>query len=123
MSNKEAAKSFLKLAAAGHVQEAYDKHVASTFIHHNSHFAGDRQSLLTAMADASRQSPNKSLEIKQLFEEGETVIAHSLVTRGDPAAPGIAVIHILRFANGQIVELWDLAQPLAKDSPNENGMF
>jgi hypothetical protein len=34
-----------------------------SFIHHNQFFKGDRQSLLTAMQDASKTSPNKSVEI------------------------------------------------------------
>jgi hypothetical protein len=35
----------------------------------------------------------------------------------------IAAVHIFRFEQDRIVELWDVAQPLSKDSPNQNGMF
>src|SRR3712207_2296644 len=41
----EAATSFLQMAGTGRVQEAYDRYVASSFIHHNQYFKGDRQSL------------------------------------------------------------------------------
>jgi hypothetical protein len=41
----DAAQSFLKMAGMGKVQEAYDQYVASSFIHHNQSFKGDRQSL------------------------------------------------------------------------------
>jgi predicted SnoaL-like aldol condensation-catalyzing enzyme len=51
------------------------------------------------------------------------VITHSRVTRRDAAAPDIAVVHIFRFTNDQVSELWDVGQPIAKDSPNENGVF
>jgi predicted SnoaL-like aldol condensation-catalyzing enzyme len=51
------------------------------------------------------------------------VITHSLVTRQDAGAPAIAVVHIFRFEQGRIAELWDLGQPISKDSPNKNGMF
>ena len=119
----EAAKSFLEMAGTGKVQEAYDQYVAPSFIHHNQYFKGDRQSLLTAMQDASKTSPNKSIEIKHVYEDGDTVITHSLVTRRDAEAPGIAVVHIFRFGQDRIVELWDLGQPISADSPNENGMF
>jgi predicted SnoaL-like aldol condensation-catalyzing enzyme len=75
------------------------------------------------MQDASRTSPNKSIAIKRIYEDGDTVIAHSLVTRQNPQAPEIAVVHIFRFEQDRIAELWDLGQPISKDSPNENGMF
>ena len=121
--HKEAAKSFLKTAGTGNVQQAYDQYVAPSFIHHNQHFAGDRQSLLTAMQEAAKATPNKSVEIKRIHEDGDTVITHSLVTRQDPEAPDVAAVHIFRFEGDRIVELWDLAQPLSKQSPNENGLF
>jgi len=124
MSNqKDAARSFLQMAGAGKVQEAYDRYVASSFIHHNQHFKGDRQSLLTAMQEASKAAPNKSVDVRRVFEDGDTVITHSLVTRQDPEAPEIAVVHIFRFEGDRIVELWDVGQPISKDSPNKNGVF
>lgn len=36
---------------------------------------------------------------------------------------GTALVHIFRFEDDRIVELWDLGQPVPEDSPNENGMF
>jgi predicted SnoaL-like aldol condensation-catalyzing enzyme len=119
----EAAKSFLKMAGSGNVQDAYNQHIAPSFIHHNQYFKGDRQSLLTAMQEASTTTPNKSIEIKHAYEDGDTVITHSLVTRQDAEAPKIAVVHIFRFEQDRVAELWDLGQPISADSPNENGMF
>ena len=116
--HKEAAQSFLKMAGTGKVQEAYDQYVASSFIHHNQYFKGDRQSLLTAMQEASRTTPNKSIDVKHVYEDGDTVITHSLVSRQDPEAPDVVVVHIFRFEQDRIVELWDVGQPVSKDSPN-----
>jgi predicted SnoaL-like aldol condensation-catalyzing enzyme len=121
--HKEAAKSFLRMAGMGEVQEAYDQYVAPSMIHHNQYFKGDRQTLLKAMQEASTTTPNKSVEIKHVYEDDNTVITHSLVTRQDPEAPDVAVVHIFRFEQDRIVELWDLGQPISTDSPNENGMF
>lgn len=121
--HKEAAQSFLKMAGGGQVQEAYDRYVAPSFIHHNQYFKGDRQSLLVAMQEAAKTRPNKSVEIKHVYEDGDTVITHSLVTSQDPTAPDIAVVHIFRFERGRIAELWDLGQVISKDSPNEHGIF
>jgi len=123
MSNKQAAETFLKLAASGRVDEAYERYVAPSFVHHNMYFEGDRQSLLDAMKVAHRESPNRSLEVKHAYEDGDTVITHSLVVRENPDEPDLAVVHIFRFAQGRIVEAWDLVQPIDPASPNENGMF
>jgi predicted SnoaL-like aldol condensation-catalyzing enzyme len=123
MTNKESATSFLKMAGSGNVRAAYEKLVAPDFIHHNQYHKGDRQSLMVAMEEASKTQPNKSIDIKHVYQDGDVVIAHSLVTRQDPKASGIAVVHIFKFKEGRIVELWDLGQEVAKDSPNENGPF
>jgi predicted SnoaL-like aldol condensation-catalyzing enzyme len=123
MSNKQSATLFLKMASSGDVRVAYDRFVAPRFIHHNQYFKGDRESLMIAMEEASKTHPNKSIDIKHVYEDGDTVITHSLVKRQDPAASGIAVVHVFRFENDRIVELWDLGQEIAQDSPNENGPF
>lgn len=68
------------------------------------------------------KNPNKVLEVKQAFEDGNTVITHSHVKQSVNDI-GAAVVHIFRFEDGHVVELWDLGQQIAKDSPNENGAF
>lgn len=123
MSNKESAIAFLKMAGSGDVQNAYAKFIAPNFIHHNQYFKGDRQSLLVAMEEAHRKSPNKSIDVKHAYEDGDTVITHSLVMRLDPNESAIAVVHIFRFEKDRVVELWDVGQVIMKDSPNENGLF
>lgn len=123
MSLKTIAIDFLRMAASGHVQEAYSRYVAPNFIHHNAYFKGDRESLLTAMEEAHRSAPNKSIEIRRAFQDDNHVITHSLVRRSKADEPSIAVVHTFRFENEKIVELWDLGQPISKDSPNENGVI
>lgn len=123
MSHKEAATSFLKMAGLGNERAAFDKFAAPNFIHHNQYFKGDRQSLIVAMEQAGKASPNKTIDIKHIYEDGNTVITHSLVTRQNPAESSIAVMHIFRFENDRVVELWDLGQAIIKDSPNEHGLF
>ena len=123
MQNKEIATSFLKMASSGEVKVAYEKYIASDFIHHNQYFKGDRESLMNAQEQASKVNPNKSFEIKHIYEDGDNVITHSHVTRASADQPDIVVVHIFKIKNNKIVELWDLGQPLLKDSPNTNGAF
>ena len=121
-SNKDTAISFLKLAASGNVREAYSKFVGPGFQHHNPFFEGSAEALMAGMEENARQNPNKSLEVKRAIAEGELVAVHSHV-RQNPDDRGAAVVHIFRFENGRIVELWDLGQPLPENSPNQYGMF
>ncbi len=121
-TRKSVAVSFLQLAASGRAQEAYAKHVSPTFRHHNPYFAGDAQSLITAMDENARQNPDKRLDVLRALEEGDLVAVHSRVQHhaGDR---GAALVHVFRFEGDRIAELWDIGQPVPRDSPNSNGMF
>ena len=121
-SNKDTAVLFLKMASSGDVREAYSKFVAPGFRHHNPFFEGSAEALMAGMEENARQNPNKSLEVKRAIAEGELVAVHSHV-RQTPDDLGAAVVHIFRFENGLIVELWDLGQPIPKESLNQYGMF
>ena len=120
--HKEAAKSFLKMAGTGKVQEAYDQYIASSFIHHNQYLQRGSPVAVDGDAGGVTDYANKSVDVKHVYEDGATVITHSLVSRQDPAAPDVVVVHIFGFEQDRIVELWDVGQPVSKDSPNEHGI-
>ena len=42
---------------------------------------------------------------------------------GDPPQRLSKSEYIFRFKDNRVVELWDLGQQIAKDAPNENGVF
>ncbi|WP_064201186.1 nuclear transport factor 2 family protein [Brevibacillus brevis] len=121
-SSKENAVSFLQLVASGSVREAYQRYAGPNFRHHNPFFRGDAHSLMLAMEENAAKNPHKILEVKRAIEEGDIVAVHSHVKQNQEDLGG-AVVHIFRFHNDQIVELWDVGQPIPADSPNENGMF
>jgi predicted SnoaL-like aldol condensation-catalyzing enzyme len=111
---KMAAMEFLRLAAFGKVDQAYDAHVGPGFVHHNPYFHGDRESLRAAMAEAARTTPNEVFEIQHVVCEGDFVAVHSRL-RKKGAAGDVAVIHFFRFEEEKIVELWDVGQrPLTR---------
>jgi predicted SnoaL-like aldol condensation-catalyzing enzyme len=122
VSRKQTAIAFLRLAASGKAREAFQKHVAPDFRHHNPFFRGDADSLMTAMEENAAKNPDKVLEIQRALEDGDLVAVHSRV-RQKPGDLGAAVVHILKFQGDRIVELWDMGQPVPETSPNENGMF
>lgn len=121
-SFKEKAVSFLQLVASGKVREAYQTFISPDFRHHNPYFRGDAESLLLAMEENAALTPNKILEVKIAIQENDKVAVYSHV-RQHQGDLGGAVVHIFRFQDNQIVELWDIGQPIPEDSQNENGMF
>lgn len=122
MTYKEKAEKFLILCASGKVHDAYAKYIGKDFIHHNPYFHGDAQSLLKGMEDNATANPNKICEIQRSAQEGNIVFVHSKV-RMNLDHLGIAVVHIFRFYENFIVELWDVGQPVPENMINTNGMF
>ena len=118
---KTAAEAFLLLACID-VDRAYAEYVGPSFRHHNVWFPGNADALKQGMADNLRQNPQKKLAIKQSIEEGDRVAVLSHVTFGADDR-GYALMHLFRFENGKIAELWDVAQEIPQDSPNANGAF
>ncbi|MEH7113291.1 nuclear transport factor 2 family protein [Neobacillus niacini] len=121
-SIKDRAVSFLELVASGDVREAYHRYTSPDFRHHNPFFPGDPESLMLAMEEDANQNPHKVLEVKHVIGEGDMVAVHSHVKQNQDDL-GIAVVHIFRFHNDLIVELWDVGQRIPENSPNENGAF
>lgn len=122
MDAKHAAVEFLEMVASGDVREAYRRHVGPSFRHHNPYFRGDADALMAAMEENAAAKPDKVLEVQQTIGEGDRVAVFSRV-RQDPEDRGGAVVHIFRFVDGHIAELWDVGQEVPEESPNENGMF
>lgn len=119
---KQIATDFLMLASKGNSKEAFSKYLSKNFKHHNTYFKGDGESLMIAMEDNAMKNPNKTFDIKRSLQDGDLVVTHSYV-RQKPRDPGAAVVHIFRFENDKIAELWDLGQAVPLETVNENGMF
>ena len=122
MNRKEMVLDFFKMLTDKKVKEAYDKYIAPEFKHHNPYFAGDRQTLLTAHIEAHRDNPTSTIEVKQIFEDGDYVITHSLVKMNKDHL-GFSPVHIFKFKGSKVVELWDIISEIQENSPNENGPF
>lgn len=121
MNRKSIAESFLQLASSGKVGEAYEKYIHSDFIHHNAYFKGDRESLLRAMEENAQQFPDKTYQTLRMLEDRELVAVHGKVMLSPNSQ--WSVIHIFRFKDDKIIELWEASQEVLEDSPNENGIF
>ena len=65
---------------------------------------------------------HKVLDVKCALEDGDLVAVHSHV-RLRATEPGFAAVHIFRFEDDRIIEMWDVVQAVPEESPNANGMF
>jgi predicted SnoaL-like aldol condensation-catalyzing enzyme len=90
--------------------------------HHNPFFPAGFQALQKAMIENHVQFPNKQMTVKNVLGDGDLVAVHShIVLR--PGEAGLAAVHLFRFHNGKIMEMWDCGQPVPADSPNTDGAF
>ena len=121
-ANREVATEFLTQAAVGNAREMMRKHAHPEFVHHNPWFAADAESLAAAMDDNARDNPAKQLEVLRTIAEGPLVALHARVQH-KPGAPWFALVHLFRFEDGRIREMWDVGQEVPADSPNQHGMF
>lgn len=119
---KDSAVDFLMQIVAGDIRGAYERYVGDGFRHHNPYFAGDAQSLRKGMEEDEALNPGKKLDVQVALQEGNHVAVHSRLRRGS-TEPDTAVVHIFRFDDGRIVELWDIAQVAPEQIVNKNGMF
>jgi predicted SnoaL-like aldol condensation-catalyzing enzyme len=122
MNKKDMAILFLRLASSGNVREAYNTYIHPQFRHHNPYFPGDRASLLAGMEENAVNFPQKEYEAVRALEDRDLVAVHGRV-RLTPSSPWMALIHIFRFEDNQIIEEWEAGQEVPKDSPNQNGVF
>lgn len=119
---KNNAVSFLQLITEGKIDEAYSQYIIMHGKHHNQYVAAGFPALAQAMKENHRQFPHKQFTIKHIIVEGDFVVTHSSVVLKSGEQEIIAV-HVFRFTNGKIIELWDCGQPISKDSPNTDGPF
>jgi predicted SnoaL-like aldol condensation-catalyzing enzyme len=77
---------------------------------------------MLATEENATENPNKIFEVKRVIGKDDIVAVHFHVKQKQGDLGG-AVVHIFRFQNELIVELWDIGQPIPENSPNENGIF
>lgn len=121
-THKQAAIEFLQLIVAGHIDEAYKKHVDMAGKHHNPFFPAGFLALKKAMIENHAQFPIKQLLVKNVLSDGDFVVVQSHIVLY-PGDSGIVAVHLFRFQGERIVEMWDYNQPVPTDSPDSDGIF
>ena len=120
--NKQDAIKFLRLVVKGDIEEAYEKYVDMKGKHHNAFFPAGFPALQKAMIESHVKFPKKQFLMKNVLGDDDLVAVHSHVIL-TPKEAGIAVVHLFRFKNKKIVEMWDCGQVIPSNSPNKEEMF
>ena len=120
--SKKIALEFLSMIVKGEIDEAYEKYVDINGKHHNMFFSAGFPALRGAMKENHIKFPNKQLIVKNTLEDGNLVAVHSHVIH-KPKDLGVMVVHLFRFKNYKITEMWDCGQEISADSPNGDGAF
>ncbi len=119
-SNRNKAITFLQKASGGQVDEAFAL-THPSFRHHNPYFAGNANAVKQGMREAALQHPQQTLTVQRSLVDGDLVAVHSKV-QPTPAL-SVSAVHLFRFEDGLIAELWDVAQAVPAEAENEKGMF
>lgn len=120
--HKASAVEFLTLSSAGNIDDAYARFTAADGKHHSAFFAAGFDALKEGMKQNHAQFPHKQMTVLHVVGDGDMVAVHSHVVL-KPGDPGIATLHLFRFEDGKIAELWDFAQPIKPDLPNQDGIL
>jgi predicted SnoaL-like aldol condensation-catalyzing enzyme len=103
------------------IPAAIERYISpDTYIQHNLGFASGRKALLDALP--TLKESDAKVSIHRVIEDGDLVALHSLYERFSTPMIGFDVF---RFADGTIVEHWDVLQtiPPKEEQKNENGKF
>ncbi|GGT12660.1 nuclear transport factor 2 family protein [Nonomuraea spiralis] len=94
--------------------------LAKDFVEHSPGNPSGREAFIAYIAESP--VARARLDLKRVVADDEHVVMHYRMTTDDDPR-GIAVADIWRVVDGEIVEHWDVVQPVPEDSQVPHGMF
>jgi predicted SnoaL-like aldol condensation-catalyzing enzyme len=104
------------------VDQAIDTYFAPGYIQHNPMAATGAEAVRKFFKASYAANPKSTIVVKRALADGDLVALHYNM-KPAPDALGYAVVDIFRLENGKIVEHWDVVQPVAEKSANDNTQF
>lgn len=101
--------------------KAYARFAARNMIQHNRRLGQGRGAAIAALK-ALFANPHASFAVQRILVDGDMAAVHyrGRLSRDDR---GASVVELFRFADGKIVEHWDVFQPVPDRSLNPHPMF
>jgi len=96
--------------------------LAEDYRQHNPSVPDGRAPVVSYFTQYFKENPQSRARIVRSATDGDLVYLHIHSTNG-PEDRGVAVVDIFRVKDGQIVEHWDVIQPVPTQSANSNTMF
>lgn len=103
------------------VRLAFERYVIPDYVQHNPNIADGREAAIAALVPLF-SSPEASFDVKRILVDDDLAAIH-LHGRRSSATPGGAVVDLFRLEDGQIVEHWDVLQPMPESAANPHPMF
>lgn len=103
------------------VREAFDYLVAENYTQHNPKIQDGPEAAIQALTPKFDGSPEARFDVERILVDGDLAMVH--VRALHPDRPDAAVADIYRFANGRIVEHWDVLQQVPADAVHGHPMF
>lgn len=105
-----------------HDMAAADQMLSEDYVQHNPNIPTGRAAFVTFATQRFAQFPQSHSTIIRSAVDNDLVYLH-IHSVDQPGDRGRAIINIFRVKGGQIVEHWDVVQPVPATSANQNTMF
>ena len=104
------------------VRETFEDWVHPDYIQHKPSLPDGREAVIQFLERLLARFPDRTFTIHRIIASDDLVAVHyhSQATQDDP---GFAVVDIFRVEGCQMVEHWDVVQPVPEESANDNTMF
>jgi len=102
------------------VQAAFETYVAPGYIQHNPGLPDGRVAAVAALTPMFT-NPGFHADLKRILADGDYGLIHLHGYRDDER--GGAVMDLYRVADGQIVEHWDVIQPVPATAHSDHPLF
>jgi predicted SnoaL-like aldol condensation-catalyzing enzyme len=121
-ANKRTVLTFYEVAINNKDFESASELIGPRYVQHNPLIGDGIDGLRGFIGYLRTTFPALRAEIKNIFAEGDFVIAH-VHWRRVPGQRGSAIVDIFKLEDRRIIEHWDAIQPIPEDAENPNGMF
>jgi predicted SnoaL-like aldol condensation-catalyzing enzyme len=103
------------------VADAFAFLVSDDYRQHNPTIADGPAAAVEALTPKFDDSPDARFEIQRILVDGDLAMVH--VKASSPERPVAAVADIYRFADGKLVEHWDVLQVVPEHPAHDHPMF